>query len=150
MPVNDTTQDASISAEYNGISPWGLKWNAMVNMTCRFFTDQFAAFTAENPFGGPNSPAGAGVASCPLTNATTKIPDCYGIGQESTFAEQWPTNAIMGQVGVDLPWFEEQPLHVDVNSTINQQTKQLHTHDHQCRRRDGPVSDHGRGRDGAP
>ena len=124
MPVNDTTQDASISAEYNGISPWGLKWNAMVKYDLSIFTDQFAAFTAENPFGGPNSPAGAGVASCPLTNATTKIPDCYGIGQESTLPSNG-ANAIMGQVGVDLPWFKSSRYMLTFNFNDMQQNQQF-------------------------
>ena len=104
MPVDDVTQDASISAEYSGLSPWGMNWNAMLKYNLSVYTDKFAAFTAENPFGGPGSPVGASVAGCPVATATTNF-NCYGMGQMST-APTNGANAIMGQVGVDLPWFK--------------------------------------------
>ena len=104
MPVDDVTQDASISAEYSGLSPWGMNWNAMLKYNMSVYTDKFAAFTAENPFGGPGSPVGASVAGCPVATATTNF-NCYGMGQMSTTPTNG-ANAIMGQVGVDLPWFK--------------------------------------------
>jgi len=60
MPVDDWTQDASISAEYAGLSPWGMNWNGMLRYNVSLYTDSFNSFSAENPFGGPDSPAGVG------------------------------------------------------------------------------------------
>ena len=103
MPVDDWTQDASISAEYAGLSPWGMNWNAMLRYGVSLYTDSFSSFSAENPFGGPGSPAGVGTL-CPTTSATA-APNCYGWGQMGTAPDNG-ANTITGQIGVDLPGFK--------------------------------------------
>ncbi len=103
MPINDTTQNASIFAEYYGISPWGMKWNGMLKYDMSIYTDAYSQFTAENPFGGPGSPdPGSSQARCPSTSTTTA---CYGWGSELTYPDNG-SNSITGQVGVDLPGFK--------------------------------------------
>jgi MtrB/PioB family decaheme-associated outer membrane protein len=103
MPVDDWTQDASISAEYAGLSPWGMNWNGMLRYGVSLYTDSFNSFSAENPFGGPGSPAGVGTL-CPTTSATA-APNCYGWGQMGTAPDNG-ANTITGQIGVDLPGFK--------------------------------------------
>ena len=39
-PVDDTTQDASISAEYFGYSPWGMRWNGILRYDASIYTDR--------------------------------------------------------------------------------------------------------------
>jgi len=102
-PIDDTTQEASISAEYNGLSPWGLRWNALLKYDVSIYTDAYSAFSAENPFGGPGSPAG-GVPLCPVASATTTN-NCYGMGQEGMSPNN-ASNSVMAMVGADLPWFK--------------------------------------------
>ena len=55
MPIDDWTQDATISAEYFNKTPWGRNWNAMLKYGVSLYTDAFNSFTAENPFGGPGN-----------------------------------------------------------------------------------------------
>jgi hypothetical protein len=102
-PIDDRTQDATISAEYAGLSPWGKNWNAMLRYNVSLYTDAFSAFTAENPFGGPGSPAGTGTL-CPITNAAYG-PNCYGVGQMGAAPDNG-SQSVMGQFGVDLPGFK--------------------------------------------
>lgn len=103
MPVDDTTQDASITAEYYGSSPWGMKWNGILKYDTSIYTDAFSSFTVENPFGGPGSPV-AGVANCPVASTTAGL-NCYGQGAMSTTPDN-AANTVMGQLGVDLPGFK--------------------------------------------
>ena len=102
-PIDDRTQDATISAEYAGQSPWGKNWNGMLRYNVSLYTDAFTAFTAENPFGGPGSPAGTGTL-CPITNASYG-PNCYGVGQMGAAPDNG-SQSVMGQFGVDLPGFK--------------------------------------------
>ncbi len=102
MPINDTTDNASIFAEYFGISPWGMKWNGMIKYDMSIYTDAYSQFTAENPFGGPGSFDPAGQANCPGSTTST---NCYGLGSESTYPDNG-SNSITAQVGVDLPGFK--------------------------------------------
>ncbi len=103
MPVDDTTDDASISAEYFGISPWGMKWNGMIKYDLSLYRDAFTQYSVENPFGGPGSPA-AGVPQCPVASSTTPN-NCYGMGAMDTAPDN-SANTIMAQAGVDLPGFK--------------------------------------------
>ena len=103
MPVNDYTQNAFISGEYYGTSPWGMKWNGSVKYAASIYTDEYNSFTAMNPFGGPGSPGVSGVPDCPVANAGTK-PNCYGWGQSGTEPNN-ASNMVTAQVGVDLPGF---------------------------------------------
>ncbi len=102
-PVDDVTNNASLSAEYSGLSPWGMKWNGMLKYDLSIYTDRYNSFTAENPFGGPGSPVG-GLTNCPVTSATA-APNCYGVGQMGTSPSNG-SNAVMAQIGMDLPWFK--------------------------------------------
>ena len=103
MPVDDYTQNAFISGEYYGISPWGMKWNGMVKYNASIYTDQYSTFSAMNPFGGPGSPV-SGVSNCPINPSSTKVANCYGEGQSGT-APSNASNMVTAQVGVDLPGF---------------------------------------------
>lgn len=103
-PVDDVTQNASISGEYHGLSPWGMNWNALLKYQTSIYTDSFNSFTAENPFGGPGSPAGGGVSHCPVASAATTA-NCYGWGQMST-APSNASNTVVAMLGADLPWFK--------------------------------------------
>ena len=103
MPIDDRTQDATISAEYFNTTPWGGNWNAMVKYGVSLYTDAFNSFTAENPFGGPGNLNGAGT-SCPITNSAYG-PNCYGVGQMGTAPDN-AAQTISGQLGVDLPGFK--------------------------------------------
>ena len=109
MPVDDWTQDASISAEYSDISPWGMKWNAMLKYGVSLYTDEFSSFSAENPFGGPGSPVSGASTLCPTGKPSGSSPDpapnCYGVGQMGTAPDNG-SQTVMGQVGVDLPGFK--------------------------------------------
>ena len=102
MPVNDTTDNASIFAEYHGISPWGMKWNGLIKYDLSIYKDSFSQYTAQNPFGGPNSPDAAAQV-CPGNTAI--LSSCYGLASQSTMPDNG-SNSIMGQVGVDLPGFK--------------------------------------------
>ena len=103
MPIDDWTQDATISAEYFNKTAWGGNWNAMVKYGVSLYTDAFNSFTAENPFGGPGNLNGAGL-SCPITK-TTYGPNCYGVGEMGTAPDN-AAQTVTGQVGVDLPGFK--------------------------------------------
>jgi hypothetical protein len=62
-----------------------------------------SSFTAENPFGGPSSPA-SGVPHCPIASATAAANNCYGWGQMGTEPSN-ASNMITALLGVDLPGF---------------------------------------------
>lgn len=102
MPVNDTTDNASVSGEYFGTSPWGMKWNGMIRYDLSLYRDAYTQYTVENPFGGPGSPV-AGATLCPIANTTTPN-NCYGWGAMGTAPDN-SANTIMAQAGVDLPGF---------------------------------------------
>ena len=104
MPIDDYTQDASISAEYFGKTPWGGNWNGMLKYGVSLYTDAFNSFTAENPFGGPGSPVAGASTFCPVTSGTA-APNCYGWGQMGTAPDN-AAQTVSGQVGVDLPGFK--------------------------------------------
>lgn len=103
MPVDDWTQEATISAEYFDKTPWGGNWNAMLKYGVSLYTDAFDSFTAENPFGGPGNLNGAGTL-CPITK-TTYGPNCYGVGEMGTAPDNG-AQTVSGQLGVDLPGFK--------------------------------------------
>jgi len=103
MPVNDLTQEASITGEYYGTSPWGMKWNGSLHFGTSIYTDAYTQYTVENPFGGPGSPA-PGVPNCPVAS-TTAVPNCYGFGAMDT-APNSAANTVSAQTGVDLPGFK--------------------------------------------
>ena len=103
MPIDDTTQDASITAEYFGTSPWGMKWNGILKYDASIYTDAFSAFDVQNPFGGPGNTSGAGT-NCPIASTTAGL-NCFGQGQMSTTPNN-AANTVMAQVGVDLPGFK--------------------------------------------
>ena len=102
MPIDDYTQNASISGEYYGVSPWGMKWNGLLKYNASIYTDEYKVFDAMNPFGGPGSVV-SGVSNCPIAT-TTHVNNCYGEGQMGTEPNN-ASNAGMAQVGVDLPGF---------------------------------------------
>jgi MtrB/PioB family decaheme-associated outer membrane protein len=102
-PVDDYTQSAFLQGEYYGTSPWGMKWNGLVRYNASIYTDSMSSFTAENPFGGPGSPA-SGVPHCPIASATAAANNCYGWGQMGTEPNN-ASNMITAQLGVDLPGF---------------------------------------------
>jgi hypothetical protein len=104
MPINDTTDNASISAEYFGLSPWGMKWNGMIKYDLSLYRDAFTQYSVENPFGGPGSPA-PGVTQCPIATAAGTVPNCYGWGAMDT-APNNSANSVMAQTGIDLPGFK--------------------------------------------
>ena len=103
MPIDDTTQDASIAANYFGKTGWGGKWNATLKYDASIYTDSFASFTAENPWGGPNNTAGAGT-NC-FVSTTTALANCNGYAQFGTAPDN-QANTISLQGGVDLPGFK--------------------------------------------
>jgi MtrB/PioB family decaheme-associated outer membrane protein len=104
MPIDDWTQDATISGEYAGLSPWGMNWNGMLRYNVSLYTDAFSSFSAENPFGGPGSPLGASDPLCPKAS-TSAVNNCYGVGQFGTAPDNG-SQSVMGQFGVDLPGFK--------------------------------------------
>jgi len=103
MPINDTTDNASISGEYFGTSPWGMKWNGMIKYDLSLYRDAFSQYSVQNPFGGIGSTV-AGVSQCPTASATA-IPNCYGSGTMDTAPDN-SANTVMAQAGVDLPGFK--------------------------------------------
>jgi hypothetical protein len=107
MPIDDWTQEATISAEYFDKTPWGGNWNAMLKYGVSLYTDAFSSFTAENPFGGPGNLNGAGTL-CPISPSKTVPnpgPNCYGVGEMGTSPDS-AAQTVSGQLGVDLPGFK--------------------------------------------
>ena len=103
MPVDDTTQDASIAAQYFGKTPWGGKWNGILKYDASIYTDAVSAngvadsFMAANPFGGKNTTGttcfGRGAGACNTEGAMGTAPSNQA-------------NTVMAQAGVDLPGFK--------------------------------------------
>ena len=138
MPVNDYTQNAFISGEYYGISPWGMKWNGIVKYAASIYTDEYNSFTAMNPFGGPGSPGVSGVPDCPVANAGDEA-ELLRLGPVGDGAEQRlqhghrPGRRRSARL---CP----QPLHGDVQLQCHDAERILHPHDDQQRGREWLLS----------
>jgi len=90
-PISDTTQNIDANGEYNGVTPWGGKFNVGVGYSMSQFRNNFKSYTVQNPFGDP--------ASVDTTTAE----------QGGAFLNQFslmPDNQMHGvtvQGGIDLP-----------------------------------------------
>ncbi len=124
-PISDTTQDATLSAEYAGDSFWGQKWNAMVSYNASVYTDEYAAFIAQNPFGGPPNP---GQTCYNTTPGTTAANDCFAFGQMSNPPSNW-AGRVLASDGCRSA--AEQPLHGHVRLQHDEAGCRLHPDDHQ-------------------
>ena len=96
-PISDSTQDATVSAEYAGHSFWGQKWNALVSYNASMYNDDLAVFYAQNPFGGPPIRG----ETCAVASPTA-APNCFAFGEMSTPPSNWASR-ILANTGIDLP-----------------------------------------------
>ena len=97
-PVSDTTQNASVSAQYAGSSPWG-KMTTMVKYFVSSYKDDYAYFDATNPFGG----GAGGVFNASGGCATTAPNNCFGTGRMSMYPDNF-AQGITATTLVDLPF----------------------------------------------
>ena len=97
-PVSDTTQNAGVSAQYAGSSPWG-KLVTTVKYFVSSYKDDYAYFDAMSPWGG----GAGGVFNASGGCATTAPNNCLGTGRMSMY----PDNLAQGVTAttlVDLPF----------------------------------------------
>ena len=97
-PISDSTQDATVSAEYAGYSFWGQKWNAMLSYNASIYKDDLLAFDVVNPFGAPPIPG----MQCAIAATAGTPNDCFAFGQMSTPPSNW-SGRILATTGIDLP-----------------------------------------------
>jgi MtrB/PioB family decaheme-associated outer membrane protein len=69
-PVDDTTQNGRINAEYAGISPWGKPFNVALGYGVSLYNNDDKSLTFKNPWN-----AGAAAANFPLWNQYSLWPD---------------------------------------------------------------------------
>jgi MtrB/PioB family decaheme-associated outer membrane protein len=62
-PISDTTQNIDANGEYNGIMPWGGKFNIGLGYSTSQYRNDFKSYTVQNPFadGTLNPPGGAAI-----------------------------------------------------------------------------------------
>jgi MtrB/PioB family decaheme-associated outer membrane protein len=85
-PISDTTQNAGVSAQYAGQSPWG-KWTSTVKYFASSYKDDYAYFDATNPFGGngvTNVAGGCAADACFNTGRMSTPPDNLAQGVTAT------------------------------------------------------------------
>ena len=83
-PVADTTQNYGVNSEYAGTSPWGQKITAKVGYFGSQYTDDYAAYTVQNPNPVP-----------PATNAPFA---------QISLPPSNQANGFNGTIAAELPW----------------------------------------------
>ena len=97
MHVDDTTQNAGMTIEYSGKSPWDKKWNFKGRYNYSNYSDHNNELVVDDPFGGPGSPSG--VLTCGGAGTA-----CTGIARLGTTPSN-NSHQFMGELGMDLPGF---------------------------------------------
>ena len=87
-PIQDTTHNANLDAEYAGMTPWGNKFNVRAGYMFSAYRDDNASFGFQNPYVLADS---ANAQFNVLNNTMSMAPD--------NSANTWRLNG-----GVDLPW----------------------------------------------
>jgi MtrB/PioB family decaheme-associated outer membrane protein len=98
-PVDDTTQNFGMNAEYKGTSPWGKLFTFKVGYAGSVYEDDFSSYTVENPFcatgSGPGECARGGTTA---TNASPSSPSALmGLPPDNQ------AHGISSTFGLDLP-----------------------------------------------
>jgi MtrB/PioB family decaheme-associated outer membrane protein len=84
-PVDDTTQNGKVSAQYSNVSPWGKPYNVSFGYGFSVYQDGFDSFTWNNPWNLANG-------------ARTPFWNRYSL---------WPDNqaqTVTASAGIGLPW----------------------------------------------
>jgi MtrB/PioB family decaheme-associated outer membrane protein len=50
QPLDDRTQNANVSGEYVGTTPWGTRWNTSVKVAGSYYSNNNKVLTVDNPF----------------------------------------------------------------------------------------------------